>query len=131
MDLTNGDSDCYNGSGIWSLDKQMRFAKDTKFWRYTAGRIGSESMESKSQDLECRKINSRKNLYCIWWFLVLLQTDTYIWLKKVYCFIASVVPYISLTWLHSKANCLNSYFIKKNWLYTFLEIILWLRNLDM
>ena len=52
---------------IW--DPRLRwihFAKDKKFWRHTAWRIGSEGMQPEGQGLEGRKINSRRNPLCIW-----------------------------------------------------------------
>ena len=108
----------------------MHYAKDKKFWRHAAWKIGSEGMQPEGQDLENRKINSRKNLYCIWLLLVLQQIDTYVWLRKICFFIAFVVPYVSPTWRQSKAHCLDSYLIKKSCLYIFLKIVPWLRNLD-
>ena len=43
----------------------MHFAKDLKFQRYIARKIGSKSINFEDQGLESRKINSRKNLHCI------------------------------------------------------------------
>ena len=43
----------------------MRSVKNIKFWKHTAEKIGLESMESKGQGRENRRINSRKNSHCI------------------------------------------------------------------
>ena len=56
----------------------MCFAKDTKFWKYTAGKIGSENIDPKSQDLQDKKINSRKNSHYIQQFVILLPIYLYI-----------------------------------------------------